>query len=65
MSKVSRRRISLPPDFFVSTERIFDGDSSQQANDDLAASEVFGDDVLREERAICAAESEGLAIHED
>lgn len=65
MSKVNRRHVSLPPEFFASTERVFDGDSSQQANDELSASEVFGDDALREERAISAAESEGLATQED
>lgn len=65
MSKVNRRRALLSPEVFSSTERIFDGDSSQLADDDLAAAELFGVDVDREERAICAAEDEGLAIHEN
>lgn len=65
MSKVHRRSTFLSPETFSSTERVFEGEFSQQAEDDLAAEEVFGRDAVREEREICAAESEGLAIHED
>ncbi|MFJ3046083.1 hypothetical protein ACIPEN_09640 [Herbaspirillum chlorophenolicum] len=65
MSKVIRRHsFGLPKDF-PSTDRIFDGDSSQKFSDDLAAKEVLGDDAACEEKAIHAAEAEGFATYDD
>ncbi|MBW9334267.1 hypothetical protein FEE59_12165 [Herbaspirillum sp. RU 5E] len=65
MSKVNRWREFSFIKTVSSPEKGIEADLSKRNDEKLAASQIFGADAVRDQQAILAAESEGLAIQED
>lgn len=65
MSKVNRWREFSFIKTVSSPEKGVEADLSTRNDEKLAASPIFGADAVRDQQAISAAESEGLAIQED
>ncbi|WDZ95209.1 hypothetical protein Herbaro_17195 [Herbaspirillum sp. WKF16] len=65
MSKANRRRINPAPQVFPSTDRIFQGEFSLQADDDLAAEEVLGHDAIKEGQTSYAVDPRPLIVLDD
>ena len=65
MSKVNRWREFSLTKTVAASEKDDEADLSTRNDEKLAASQIFGADAVRDQQAILAAESEGLAIQED
>ncbi|AON55769.1 hypothetical protein [Herbaspirillum seropedicae] len=65
MSKVNRWREFSFVKTVSSPEKGIEADLLTRNDEKLAASQIFGADAVRDQQAILAAESEGLAIQED
>jgi len=62
MSKVNRWREFSVTKTVAASEKGIEAELSTRTAGQLAAEKIFGSDVLKDEQAILAAESEGLPI---